>query len=193
MVALQSSEAPPTPPGYRTPYSLVYPKLGVTLGALALALVLIPLLGVIIWLLRGSITLSGRIDLGVALWCLLVGTITIIVHELIHGLVFRLLGYRVSFGVYWKLGFYTSALGQFQKRDHVIISAMAPLVLLSLVMLPLLAINNSLVSLAAFFVLLLNTSGASGDLYLTWRLSRMPVNTLVYDTDANHSYIYEPE
>jgi hypothetical protein len=66
-------------------------------------------------------------------------------------------------------------------------------VLLSVVMLPMLAIRNNLVVEVAFIVLLVNTSGAFGDLYLTWRLSRIPRRTLAYDTDSSHSYVYEPE
>lgn len=193
MVAAQSTDAPPPPAGYRAPYSFVYPKLGMNIGAVALVLILLPLLGVLTWLLQGKLSLSGSIGLSVALFCLVVAAVTIIVHELIHGLAYRILGYRVSYGIYWKLGFYTAALRQFQQRDHIIASALAPLVLLTVVMLPMLAIRNNLIVEVAFIVLLVNTSGAFGDLYLTWRLSRIPRRTLAYDTDSSHSYVYEPE
>ena len=36
-------------------------------------------------------------------------TASIVVHELIHGLAYHALGYRVSYGFYWKLGFYAIA------------------------------------------------------------------------------------
>ena len=48
-------------------------------------------------------------------------------------------------------------------------------------------------ALLAFFVLVVNTSGAVGDLSLAWRLLRMPPETLLYDVDARHSYIFYPE
>ncbi|MHB1354488.1 MAG: DUF3267 domain-containing protein [Anaerolineae bacterium] len=193
MVTTHSSDAPPTPNGYRAPYGFGYPKLGMNLGAVALVLVFSPLLGALTWLLQGRFPLSGSIGLGVVLRSLAVAVSTILVHELIHGLAYRILGYRVSYGVYWKLGFYTAALRQFQKRDHIIISALAPLVLLSLLLLPMLAIRNTLIVEMAFIALLVNISGAFGDMYLTWRLSRVPRRTLAYDTDSSHSFIYEPE
>jgi hypothetical protein len=49
-----------------------------------------------------------------------------------------------------------------------------------------------IVALAAAFVLVLNTAGAIGDLYATWRLWRLPEGTLLYDVDIRHSYVYEP-
>jgi len=193
MIAAQSTDAPPTPTGYRVPYSFGYPKLGMNIGAVASVLILFPLLGALTWLLQGKSPLSGSIGLSRLLFYLGIAAVTIVVHELIHGLAYRILGYRVSYGIYWKLGFYTAALRQFQQRDHIIASALAPLVLLSVVMLPMLAIRNNLVVEVAFIVLLVNTSGAFGDLYLTWRLSRIPRRTLAYDTDSSHSYVYEPE
>lgn len=196
MVAARSTDAPPPPAGYRAPYSFVYPKLGMNIGAVAMVLVLIPLLAGFTWLLQGKSPLSGSTGLSgwrVLLFSLGVAAVTIVVHELIHGLAYRILGYRVSYGIYWKLGFYTAALRQFQQRDHIIVSALAPLVLLTVVMLPLLAIPNSLILEVAFIVLLVNTSGAVGDLYFTWRLWHVPRRTLAYDTDSSHSYVYEPE
>jgi hypothetical protein len=166
------------------------------IGAVVLVLVMVPLLAGITWLLQGKSPLSGNTSLTggwVVVFCLVVAAVTIVVHELIHGLVYLLLGYHVSFGIYWRLGFYTAAMRQFQKRDHIIISALAPLVTLSVVMLPMLAIRSSLIVESAFIVLLVNTGGAFGDLYLSWRLAHIPRRTLAFDSDSSHSYVYEPQ
>ena len=85
-----------------------------------------------------------------------------------------------------------AAFGQFQTRRDNVRCALAPLVVFTVVLTPLLA-GPLPVALLAFFVLVVNTSGAVGDLYLTWRLLRMPPETLLYDVDARHSYIFYPE
>jgi hypothetical protein len=195
MSATQTTGAPPTPSGYREPYSFSYSKLGMNIGAVLLVLIMTPLLSAFTWLLQGNppffdTSLSGWGMIG---FSFVIAVITIVVHELIHGLAYVLMGYHVSFGVYWKLGLYTAALRQFQKRDHILISALAPVVLLMVMMLPMLAIHSSLVVETAFIVLLVNTSGAFGDLYLAWRLLHVPRYTLAFDADSKNSFIYEPE
>jgi hypothetical protein len=120
--------------------------------------------------------------------------ITIIVHEWVHGLVYRVLGYRVSYGLSWRMGAaYAAAFSQWQKRDHNLLAALAPLVLLTPLLITLLAVPNQLLNLAAFAALIFNTSGAVGDLYLSWRLLRLPKDALLYDIDPKTMLIYLPK
>jgi len=120
--------------------------------------------------------------------------ITIGVHEWVHGLIYRILGYRVSYGLSWRMGAaYAAAFGQWQKRDHNLLAALAPLVVLTPLLIGLLATSNHLLNLAAFSALIFNTSGAVGDLYLTWRLLRLPKGALLYDIDPKTMLIYLPK
>ncbi|MFC4449345.1 DUF3267 domain-containing protein [Halorussus aquaticus] len=82
--------------------------------------------------------------------------------------------------------------GQFQTRRDNVAVALAPLAVFTVVLTPLLA-GPLPVALAAFLVLAVNTSGAIGDLYLSWRLFRMPEGALLYDVDIRHSYVFSPE
>jgi hypothetical protein len=199
MVARDTAVAPPPPAGYQPAERFEFPKTGLAISSIGLFIVLIPLLWQLTWLLQRQRASTGTIELvgwyGLALLglVLLTPVITIVIHELIHGLVFQAFGYRVSYGVYWKLGAYAAAFGQFQQRNHTIVVALAPLVVISVAMLPLLASDNSLVVICAYVALLVNTSGAVGDIYLTWYLLRVPPATLGYDIDVENSFFYRPE
>jgi hypothetical protein len=70
--------------------------------------------------------------------------------------------------------------------------ALAPLCVMTAALLPLLAVPIRAVVIVAFMMLVLNTGGAVGDLYLVWRLLRMPRGTLLYDVDTNNMFILEP-
>ncbi|MFD1645318.1 DUF3267 domain-containing protein [Haloarchaeobius litoreus] len=118
---------------------------------------------------------------------------TVVLHELVHGLVFRLLGFDVSFGVAPRLGaFYTAIFEQFQTRRQLAIAVVAPLVVLTPIGVLLLLIPGPHVPFV-WFGLVLNTGGAVGDLFVVWRLRQLPPGTLFYDVDAYTSYVYEPE
>ncbi|GAA0224644.1 DUF3267 domain-containing protein [Halobacterium noricense] len=155
--------------------------------------------GFLLWFFQGrpdeltiSISISGGRDFLPLFAGLGVFVGTLVVHEAIHGLVFRRLGYRVSYGFEPRIpALYTAAFGQFVTRRDNMLVGVAPLVVMTLVGIPLLA-GPMPVALAAYFALLVNTSGAVGDLYLLWRLRRMPTETVLYDTDIRHSYIFEP-
>lgn len=119
--------------------------------------------------------------------------VTAVGHELLHGLALRQFGYEVDYGVAPKAGaVYTVALGQFLTREHLLWVSVAPLLGLTLVCVPLLAVPVPEVALTALFVLVLNTGGSGPDLYLAVRALRWPPGTVVYDTDLEHSYVYHP-
>jgi hypothetical protein len=118
---------------------------------------------------------------------------TVVLHELVHGLAFRSLGFRVSFGVAPRLGaFYTAIFEQFQTRRQLALAVVAPLAVLTPLGVVLLLIPGPHVPYV-WFGLVLNTGGAVGDLFVVWRLRGLPPGTLFYDVDAYTSYIYEPE
>lgn len=118
---------------------------------------------------------------------------TVVVHELVHGLAYRLLGFRVSFGAAPRLGaFYTAIFEQFQTRRQLAVAVLAPLVVLTPIGTLLLLVPGPHVPFV-WFALVLNTGGAVGDLFVVWRLRQLPPGTLFYDVDAYTSYVYEPE
>lgn len=198
---------PATPAGYRdpVPFSYSLPVL------LAVVLVVTPVaaagFGGVLWYAQGpeldalfaveetatSISFSiesGRVAVAV------VGAIAgvTVLHELVHGAVYRRLGYRVSYGVAPQLGaFYAATFHQFQRRNHNLVVGLAPLVALNAVLLPLLFVPIPLVAFGAFIALVFNTAGAAGDLYLAISLLRMPADALMYDSDARHCYVFYPE
>jgi len=57
---------------------------------------------------------------------------------------------------------------------------------------PLLLIPNHYVAIFAVITLLINTTGAVGDLYVSWRLLRLPDQTLLYDVDPEQMLIFIP-
>ncbi|WP_284009237.1 DUF3267 domain-containing protein [Haloarcula pelagica] len=117
-----------------------------------------------------------------------------VLHELVHGLVFRLQGYRVSYGAAPQLGaFYAAAFHQFQARNDTILVGIAPLIVLDALLVPLFFVPIPVVAVFAFVAVLFNTLGAAGDIYLLARLLRMPRGTLLYDSDIRHSYVLYPE
>jgi hypothetical protein len=186
---------PPDPPeGYREPVSFAYPPVKLALGSIALFVLAVVGFGRLTSRVRGETTFEftvGLAEIGVVA-VLFAGTI--VVHELIHGLVYRFLGYRVNYGLALNVGAaYAAAFGQFQTRRDNLLVALAPIVVITAALTPLLAVGSLPVAVAAFLVLVVNTSGAIGDLFIAWRLLRMPEGTLMFDVDARHSYVYYPE
>lgn len=216
--ATTAADGPPTPPdsdeyeppkraGYRAGTPFRYSALTLTLLSVVVAPVA---LAVFAWL---AATTSGvetalpfvvfeetaegftlgvdGVEFGTVLVVSLVGTV--VLHELVHGLAFRTLGFRVSFGVAPRLGaFYTAIFEQFQTRRQLAVAVVAPLVVLTPLGVALLLIPGPHVPYV-WFGLVLNTGGAVGDLFVVWRLRGLPPGTLFYDVDAYTSYIYEPE
>lgn len=105
----------------------------------------------------------------------------IILHELVHGITMKHYGSKtVKYGF---TGMYAFAGCQdyFAKKPYLVI-ALAPVVVWGIVLLVL----NLLVPMSWFwvvyFVQIGNISGAAGDLYVTWKFSKLPKDILVKDT-----------
>lgn len=186
---------PTPPPGYAAPVRLVYPKVALQVMAISLLLLTTPVLLAVAWLLQGRPSgvpvVTTPSDLGVVLLTVI---LTVLGHEWIHGVAYQLLGYRVTYGASLKLlAAYAAAFGQWQRRRDNLIVALAPLVVITLLLMPLLGVSNRILVVVAFTALLFNFSGAVGDLYLTWRLLRMPRGTLLYDVDPSLMLIATPK
>jgi hypothetical protein len=109
--------------------------------------------------------------------------ITIVLHELAHGLAMQRFGAHPRYGVLWKQGmFYATAPGYAFRRNDYIQIALAPFVLLSV-----LAMLGIWLLSGTFWVALLaiggimNATGAVGDLWITAIVLRYPVTAYVID------------
>lgn len=199
---------PETPAGYREPSTFEYSVPVLFVLATVLVAVGVPVFGSVLFAAQGpaavesvfevrqdatSVTFTLR--LGVAAGVTLASAlVTVLAHELVHGLVYRVYGYRVSYGVVPQLGaVYAGAFHQFQRREEVLVVVVAPLLVLDALLVPLLFVPVPLLAVAAFVGLLLNTAGAAGDLYALSFLLGRPAGTLLYDSDVRHSYVFEPE
>jgi hypothetical protein len=191
-----SEPTPPTPPpGYQTPLRLRYPTAGLQAAAIALLVLAAPLLVWLSYTLRGDTAVVPPIDALGAIAALLAAiVVTVVVHEWVHGLAYQALGYKVSYGVSLHLGAaYAGAFGQWQRRGHNLLVALAPLLLLSPLLLLAVARGGPQTAQLAFAALLFNISGAVGDLYLAYRLLRMPPAALLYDADPKTMWYALPE
>ena len=197
---------PPTPEGYNEPYQFEYPKLLVTLAAMAVTVVSTVVYGWLLVQLQGPEVLPVVFEVGAAeeitILFNLTGTavpllfafLTVaVVHELLHGVAYQRYGYEVRYGVYWRFGaVYAAVFHQFHSREDNLRVGIAPLLIITVVCLPLLAVPQPIIATTAFFVLVLNTGGAMGDAYALWRLYRMPRGTVMYDLNIDNMYVFEP-
>ncbi len=109
--------------------------------------------------------------------------VTIVLHELVHGVTMRRFGAKPKYGVLWSgLMFYATAAGFAFRRNHYLTVALAPLVVLSLVILICLAIPTP-PSLATLLIICgaFNAAGAIGDLWIVRIVLRYPAHAFVID------------
>jgi hypothetical protein len=101
-----------------------------------------------------------------------------VLHEVIHGMVAKLLGARPFYGI--GKGFaYTSFHEPVTPRQYMVITA-APLVLLSLISIALYPLNEGWFLFILAFATA-NAAGAIGDLWILNRIRHLPSNALIYD------------
>lgn len=197
---------PETPAGYADPVEFRYPMAALVAIVAALTPAALVAFGSLLQIGQGDAlpalfgyeaTADGfSFALPGALAVVFVATVAVVtvLHELVHGLAFRLQGYDVSYGAVPQLGaFYAAAFHQFQPRDETRLVALAPLLVLDVLLVPLLFVPVPMLAFAAFVGLLLNTAGSAGDLYIVWRLQRYPPGSLSYDADVRHMYVFVPE
>ena len=112
---------------------------------------------------------------------LLVGSIVyIVLHELTHGIAMKLCGTKkIQYGFTGAFA-YAGSKDYYNKKDYILI-ALAPIVVLGAVLL----VIQLLVSVQWFWVIwwiqVSNLSGAAGDLFVSFKFSRMPKDILVQD------------
>lgn len=158
-------------------------KLALLVNGLAVAIMLIMVVAVFPFVSLADLISDGdTMALMLKLMVFGVGTLVyLVLHEAVHGVFMRrFCSAKVRFGF---TGLYAFAGSDgFYCRKHYIIIALAPIVFWGVV----LGILNAVVPASWFLVVyaiqVMNISGAAGDLYVSWRMSRLPADILVRDT-----------
>ncbi|WP_303872010.1 DUF3267 domain-containing protein [Acetobacterium wieringae] len=110
--------------------------------------------------------------------------IYIIIHEAIHGYYMKKFsGKRAHYGF---TGFcaYAGSEAYFNKKHYIIIS-LSPVVILGIVLFIINAIVPQSYFWVIYFVQMVNITGAVGDFYVTYLMSKMPDDTLTQDTGVS--------
>ncbi len=136
-------------------------------------------------------------DQGFGMYCirfaaLILGAVVyLVLHELVHGITMKICGTKkVKYGF---TGLYAFAGSEdyYDKKSYIAI-ALAPIIVWGIV----LTIINCFVPYAWFwvvyFIQIMNISGAAGDLYVTYKFSRLPADILVRDNGVSMK-IYSKE
>jgi hypothetical protein len=115
-------------------------------------------------------------------WLLLVGVsvVATVAHEATHALVAVLYGCGVSAGVMLPLVAYIRPSGAFLSRRARILSKLAPTIVITLGVSPILFYADGWLVTAALWALLLNTVGAVDDFRGAWQLLKVPSKRLYY-------------
>ena len=114
----------------------------------------------------------------------------VLLHEAVHGVLFwHFSGVKPTFGA--SLEFAYAASSAYYGRRAYLIIGLAPVVLWGVVLAVLSCIVPPSWFWAVQFIQLMNISGAGGDVYVTWKLSRLPADLLVYDEGIRMT-VYAP-
>lgn len=107
---------------------------------------------------------------------------TLILHEGIHGVAILWTGHKPRFGMMIEYGIlYATADGAYFRRREFIIIALAPLVVLTFGGMLLMLLLPPAYAVALGFGIVVNGSGAVGDVWMTALVLRCPPGTLVRD------------
>lgn len=109
--------------------------------------------------------------------------IYIFIHEWIHAFFFKIKNWNTVKVKYGFHGFAASAgvPGVYFQRLHFMMISLAPFVVTTLALIPLMVVVNSYWFLILFFLFSINLSGSSGDFYLFIKLLFMSKNVLIED------------
>ncbi len=113
---------------------------------------------------------------------IIAGTVVyIFAHEFIHGYFIRLFtGAPATYG-YNGLYAFAGSKWYFDKKSYMIV-ALAPIIIWGLVLSVVCVIVPRDFFWSAYFIQTLNISGAAGDLYITYKMLKLPPNILIRDS-----------
>ncbi len=115
-----------------------------------------------------------------------------VLHELVHGFFIKCYcGEKAEYGFTGLYAFAGKKTAYFAKKDYLII-ALSPVVILGIVLLILNFIVPSDWFWVVYVIQIVNLSGASGDFYVEYLLSKTSQDVLVNDAGVSMK-VYEPE
>jgi hypothetical protein len=166
---------------------LLEPRKLLLINLLALIPVVIALIVMASWWalvlrLRGSIPGGFGADWPWWLWIILIFSISIPLHEVLHGLAIRRAGHKPRYGMMLSKGaFYATADNALFWRDDFIFIALAPLVGITVLGLLLVYLLPDTLGYYVSLGIIFNAANSIGDLWMTAVVRRYLPNTLVLD------------
>lgn len=131
----------------------------------------------------GKMVSSFELGLG-AFGILILGVVlALTLHELTHGIAMQIFGAKPKYGALWaQMMFYATAPGFAFARNHYVVIALAPLVVLSLLIILGMWLLQGTLWVALLAVAgVMNASGAVGDMWITLIVLRYPTAAYVVD------------
>jgi len=109
--------------------------------------------------------------------------LTIILHELAHGLFMRIFGDRPKYGILWKgMMFYATSPGYAYRRNNYVVIALAPFVIISILVVFGMWLLQGTLWVALLGVCgVINASGAIGDMWITMIVLRYATTAYIMD------------
>lgn len=180
------------PPGYRQVYRLDLESQRVLILLNLIGLALLGIGIVIFWgvdrilvafgVPSGFNPLRGAAPLGMALVILVALLAILSIHELCHGLAFQFFGARPRYGFNLRKGVaFASAEKYYLTRDAYLIVGLAPLVVITLFTILLMALTGGELRTVLELAGAMNVGGAVGDMWFAIVCRRYPWNLLVRD------------
>jgi len=152
----------------------------VNIGAILIAIPLF-IIGAIITPINYEIVYGNFLSSILTLVYLLVTVLIFcVVHELIHGVFFKLFsGKKVKYGF---TGVYAFAGSEayFNKREYLVIG-LSPVIFLGIILLFLTILLTNEWFWRVYLIQIINLSGAAGDIYITRFMSKLPDDVLIKD------------
>lgn len=139
-----------------------------------------------------SFSFGGADALWTVVVVLLITFVTIVFHEVVHGLGFLFIGrVRPTFGFRWVYA-YAAAPGSYIPRNRYLPIALAPLVVISILIVAMMVLVPARWLTALVLMGVINSAGAVADIWVVWLLLRRPPETLAHD-QGDKIGLYVPE
>jgi hypothetical protein len=135
----------------------------------------------------------GRLAGGSAILALIIAiVVTLLLHELAHGLAMAAFGARPHFGILPEAAaLYATCPGYAFTRNQYLVVIFAPLAGLSLAALAGIAALGGMAAYLLTLCAVANAMGACGDAYMGWRVLRYPAHAYVMD-EADGMRVFLP-
>jgi hypothetical protein len=142
----------------------------------------------------GKLPSSFSIDLNQVGFTLAAIIITIVLHEWLHGMTMKIFGAKPQYGFKWKqLLFYATCPGHAFQRNHYIVVALTPLVVLTILfVLGIWLLNGTTRVVLLGICGTLNASGAIGDIWMSGIALRYPPIAYIVD-EQDGMRVFLPE